>query len=138
MAKRYARFVKPNSPWFIDEKGKNIHIGKLSRRELEKLIEEHHRNEVLLRDAKVNGIEVPIRAVDRLTEEQEKDLLNLLESIVGIESNIEIEEILWLKAKDPVVYKIKLETFLQSLHSKTRELSRNEGDWLNLVKQAHG
>lgn len=137
MAKRYARFVKPNSPWFIDEKGRNIHIAKISRRELEKLVEGHHRNEVLLRDAKVNGIEVPVRAVDKLTEEQERDLINLLESIVQRQTNIDIEEILWLKTKDPIVYKIKLETFLQSLRSKTQALSHSEEDWLSQVKQAH-
>jgi hypothetical protein len=70
MAKRYARFLKSTSPWFVDERGKSRHLKDFSARELQKLIDQHYRHDLLARDAKANGLDYPPRVVDHLTNKQ--------------------------------------------------------------------
>lgn len=137
MAKRYARFLKSTSPWFVDERGKSRHLKDFSARELQKLIDQHYRHDLLARDAKANGLDYPPRVVDHLTDRQEADIMNFIETVAMMGKDLLAEEIVWLKTKDTVHYKIMLETWLQALRAKIRGPLHNVDDWLNQVKREH-
>ncbi len=137
MAKRYARFLKSTSPWFVDERGKSRHLKDFSARELQKLIDQHYRHDLLARDAKANGLDYPPRVVDHLTDKQEADIMNFIETIAMMGKDLLAEEIVWLKTKDPVHYKVMLETWLQNLASKIQGPLHNVDDWLRQVKREH-
>ncbi len=138
MAKRYARFLKSTSPWFVDERGKSRHLKDFSARELQKLIDQHYRHDLLARDAKANGLDYPPRVVDHLTDKQEADIMNFIETIAMMGKDLLAEEIVWLKTKDPVHYKVMLETWLQALRAKIQGPLQNVDDWLNQEKKALG